>query len=78
MGYPFFGLPNDYRKTFHEDIFALIYHGSGFTHSDVYNMPVYLRRFYIETLIQQKKKEEDEIEKQEKLRNAPKDPRLRF
>lgn len=78
MGYHFFGLPKDYRKVLHEDIFTLIYHGNGFTHTDVYNMPVYLRRFYIETLIKEKKRESDEIKKQENLQNTPKDPRLKY
>tara|TARA_B100000287_G_scaffold361857_1_gene354820 strand:+ start:1285 stop:1464 length:180 start_codon:yes stop_codon:yes gene_type:complete len=42
----------------------LIYHGGGgFTHHDVYNMPVYLRRFYIEELMRTKKVESDAIEK---------------
>ncbi len=55
-----------------------MYHGKGFNHGDVYNMPVYLRRFYLETLISQKEKERDEIEKSQKQQNAPVDPRLRF
>ena len=43
----------------HEDIFALVYYGNGFSHSDVYNMPIYLRRFYIDVLTDTKKKERD-------------------
>ena len=35
----------------------------GFTHSDIYNMPVYLRRFYFKLLIDQKKKENEEAKK---------------
>jgi|APSaa5957512576_1039674.scaffolds.fasta_scaffold267250_2 hypothetical protein len=76
--YRFFGLPRNYRKIFHEDVFTLIYHGQGFTHYDVYNMPVYLRRFYIETLIKQKKEEENEIKKAQNNQNQVKDPRQRF
>ena len=41
-------------------------------------MPVYLRRFYIESLIKQKKDEEKEIKKSQKQQDSPKDPRLRF
>ena len=76
--YPFFGLPNDYRKILHEDIFTLIYHVSGFNHSDVYNMPIYLRRFYLNTLIDQRKKEEKEVKEAQRRQNSPQDPRLKF
>ena len=48
----------------HEGIFNLIYFAEGgFTFSDVYNMPIYLRRFYIDKLVAQKKKEQDNIDK---------------
>ena len=40
-----------------------MYFGNGFIHSDVYNMPVYLRRFYYRQLIDTKKKESDEVKK---------------
>ncbi len=47
-------------------IFSLVFHGNGgFTHSDVYNMPVRLRRFYLKILIDIKKKEADEYKKAE-------------
>jgi len=62
----FFTLPIDYTKTLHEEIFSLVFHGNGgFTHSDVYNMPVRLRRFYLKILIDIKKKEADEYKKAE-------------
>tara|TARA_Y100001963_G_C6711814_1_gene414667 strand:+ start:846 stop:971 length:126 start_codon:yes stop_codon:yes gene_type:complete len=41
-------------------------------------MPVYLRRFYLNTLVEQRKKEEKEVEKTQKQQNSPQDPRLRF
>ena len=37
-----------------------MYYGKGFTHSDVYNMPIYLRNFYYQELIDTKKKESKE------------------
>ena len=47
----FFGLPASSRPAIHEEIFALLYYGNGgFTHNEVYNMPVYLRRFNIKLL----------------------------
>ena len=59
----FFGLsPNDKPKI-HEQIFQLMYYGVGFTHSDVYGMPVYLRNFYYKQLNETKKKENEEVKK---------------
>jgi hypothetical protein len=28
-------------------VFDLVYHGKGFTYHEVYNMPIYLRHFYV-------------------------------
>jgi hypothetical protein len=51
----------------------------GFTHTDVYTMPTYLRRFYWNQLIEQKKEENSAKEKQMKQqkKNLPKMPRKR-
>ena len=40
-----------------------MHHGHGFIHSDVYNMPVYLRRFYLKKLMDFKEQEKAEYEK---------------
>ena len=40
-----------------------MYYGKGFIHSDVYNMPIYLRNFYYQKLLDTRKKENDEIKK---------------
>jgi len=40
-----------------------MYHGRGFNHSDVYNMPIYLRNFYYNKLVETRKLENDEIRK---------------
>ena len=40
-----------------------MYYGIGFTHSDVYSMPVYLRNFYYKQLNETKKKENEEVKK---------------
>ena len=40
----------------------MVYHGEGFTHTDIYDMPVYLRKFYLKKLIDLKKKEQSEID----------------
>ena len=59
----FFGLKPKDKKTLHEQIFQIIYYGQGFTHSDVYDMPIYLRNFYYRELIDTRKKENEEIRK---------------
>ena len=40
-----------------------MYYGKGFTHSDVYSMPVYLRNFYYTKLTDTKKAEKKEADK---------------
>tara|TARA_R110000823_G_C15714319_1_gene477915 strand:- start:28 stop:255 length:228 start_codon:yes stop_codon:yes gene_type:complete len=59
----FFGLTVEDKPKLHEQIFQLMYYGIGFTHSDVYNMPVYLRNFYFKQLSDTRKKENDEMKK---------------
>jgi len=40
-----------------------MYYGEGFTHSDVYTMPIYLRNFYYKQLVDTRKKENEEVKK---------------
>jgi len=40
-----------------------MYYGQGFTHTDVYDMPIYLRNFYYNKLIETRKQENDEVRK---------------
>ena len=47
----FFGLASDYRRVLHSQIFDLVYHGNGgFNWSDVYDMPIWLRHYYIKSI----------------------------
>ena len=69
----FFGLTPKHRPLIHEEIFQLIYFGKGFTHSDVYKMPVYLRKFYLKKLIETRKAEQKATEKATKT-NKPNTP----
>jgi hypothetical protein len=47
----FFGLTPKYKVQKTEQIFDLIFHSNGaFTYNEVYNMPVYLRIFYMKRL----------------------------
>jgi hypothetical protein len=62
---PFFGLSLNYRQYLHSHIFDLIYHGNGgFTWSDVYNMPVWARKFYINKIIEFKQEEKSANDKE--------------
>ena len=58
----------------HKEIFQLVYNAQGFTHSEVYNMPVYLRRFYLQELLDVKKLEKEHMEKASKKSNIPNKP----
>ena len=49
-----------------------MYYGQGFTHSDVYEMPIYLRNFYYKQLSDTRKKENDEIKKANQKSNISK------
>tara|TARA_Y100001937_G_C7116450_1_gene330364 strand:- start:1691 stop:1891 length:201 start_codon:yes stop_codon:yes gene_type:complete len=51
------------RPAIHEELFNIVYFGNGFTYSDVYNMPLPLRRYYVELMIKSKKLEQKEMEK---------------
>jgi len=57
-----------------------MYHGKGFTHSDVYSLPIYLRNFYYKELVDTRKKENDEIKKanqKSKVSNPTPNPRFK-
>ena len=41
----------------------------GFTHSDVYEMPIYLRNFYYQELLAVKKEEKKQMDKSSKKSN---------
>ncbi len=64
----FSGLTPEYKPIFHEELLSLIYYGNGFTWTDVYNLPVWLRRFYIKKLNAIRHKENEQIES---LQNNP-------
>ena len=53
----FFGQPPSNRAAIHEELFNIAYYGNGFNHNDLYNMPVPLRRFYAQKLVEAKEKE---------------------
>ena len=62
-GLTFFGQPPSNRAAIHEELFNIAYYGNGFNHNELYNMPVPLRKFYAQKLVEAKQKEADEIKK---------------
>ena len=62
-GLNFFGQPPSNRAAIHEELFNIAYYGNGFNHNELYNMPIPLRRFYAQKLIDAKTKETEEIKK---------------
>lgn len=55
-----FGVQPGSTKLIHSEIFELCYHSNGtFTQNEVYQMPTSLRSFYIQKLVDTKKKEEE-------------------
>ena len=69
----FFGLTPEYRGIIFREIHDLVYHGGGgFIHSEVYNMPVWLRQFHIKKINEYNRKQEEELKKQKTLNNPNK------
>ena len=59
-----------------------MYYGKGFTHSDIYDLPIYLRNFYYQKLVDTRKKENEEIKKanqrnKSKVSKPPMNPRFK-
>ena len=61
-GLTFFGQPPSNRAAIHEELFNIAYYGNGFNHNELYNMPVPLRRFYAQKLVDAKKNEAKQID----------------
>lgn len=56
----FFGLGSSYRPVLYDQLFELMYYGKmGFSFSELYNMPVFLRNYYYRKLADIKKKEQE-------------------
>ena len=70
----FFGLSPSNKLDIHQSIFYFIYGTPGFTFSDVYNMPVHLKNFYLREFMDLKKKEKAQIDKAQE-KPAPTIPR---
>ena len=70
----FFGLTPQYRNILFSQVHDLVYHGGGgFIHSEVYNMPVWLRRFHIQKINEYNKQQNDQLEESQKGNSNPSD-----
>ena len=61
----FFGLSDKYIEHVYDQFFLLKYHG-GWSFIEAYNLPVGLRRWYLERLVKQFEKEKEEYDKASK------------
>ncbi len=57
----FFGLGDEYMESVYEQFFALKYHG-GWSFIEAYNLPVGLRKWFLDKLIEQFNTEREAIE----------------
>ena len=72
MALAFFGLTPDYRNILFTQIHDLVYHGGGgFIHSEVYNMPIWVRKFHIHKVSEWNKKRNEEMKKAQKGNSQP-------
>ena len=62
MGSTFFGLSDNYIESVYEQFFLLKHHG-GWSLTEAYNLPVGLRKWFVERLTKQFEDEAKEIEK---------------
>jgi len=57
----FFGLSNDYIASVYEELFLLKYHGN-WSFMEAYNLPVTIRRWFLQRLSEQFEKENKQYE----------------
>ena len=65
----FFGLTNEYMESVYEQFFFLKYSG-GWSFSEAYNLPLGLRKWFVERLMKQLEMEKEAIEKAQKGGNS--------
>jgi hypothetical protein len=71
----FFGFKLEDRVQLHESLFNLVWFGQGrWTWSDLYSMPVYLRRFWINKVNQIIEEDKQRHEKKKAKASASKKP----
>ncbi len=63
----FFGLTNEYIESVYEEFFNLKYHG-GWSFVEAYNLPIKVRRWFLQRLVKQFADEKEQMEKASKRR----------
>ena len=69
----FFGLNDEYMEQVYEQFFILKHHG-GWSFIEAYNLPLLVRKWFVERLAKQFKKEAEEMEKAKRKGKAPSSP----
>lgn len=60
----FFGFKPEDRVSFHENIFNMLWHSNGkLSWDDIYNMPIFLRNYYVKRINKMIEQENERIEK---------------
>ena len=71
----FFGLTPQYRVTLFDQVHDLVFHGGGgFQYTEVYNMPIWLRKFHTNKISEYNQDQNEQIEKTQKSSTSNKDP----
>tara|TARA_B110000908_G_scaffold137151_1_gene162666 strand:+ start:315 stop:584 length:270 start_codon:yes stop_codon:yes gene_type:complete len=66
LGLPFFGLNPEHRANIFREVHDLVFHGGGgFIHSEVYEMPIWLRKYHIKIINDHFKEQEKAMKKAE-------------
>lgn len=64
LGSRFFGLIPEYKFQVYQEIHDLVYHGNGgFIYSEVYQMPIHIRRYHIRKIDTLHKQQKEDMEK---------------
>jgi hypothetical protein len=70
LGLVSFGLTPEYKLYLYTQIHEIVFHGKGgYTWNDIYNMPIWLRKFTFEKIKEYYEKESEEVTKQQKSLN---------
>lgn len=74
LGQTFFGFKPEDRPTLHENIFNMLWHGEGrWTWDEIYEMPIFLRRFYVKQInkiLTERQQQQEERLKAAQSRNS--------
>ena len=69
MTLPFFGLGPKYRAVLYKEIYYLMKHiGGGLSHTEIWNLPIAVRHFYLKMASEDIKSENEAFEKTNKIK----------